>query len=226
MDTPQYFAFLNKNLAVSYNLYQEGEYLVIQTFPREMRLRVTFRSFDYQKAFSNCELENLAHDYSSFALRVFHQGKLYRVLPDGTPGEISQQQDWKIQPSYLKAHYNRDTDGEVVAYNDGEVICGEIVVCRCSYPYFSALVASTNRNNEPDEYWQPITCLVEDNGQNINACPNCGITLIEDDDDLDIPQACQGCCNYHGETYEENLLVCAMHPEGWEDDDCPDYTAD
>jgi hypothetical protein len=35
--------------------------------------------------------------------------------------------------------------------------------------------------------------------------------------------ACINCSNYHGQSYNGNLLVCAMHPEGWEDDHCPDW---
>lgn len=60
-----------------------------------------------------------------------------------------------------------------------------------------------------------------------------------DDLDLDIefydistvePQAdknpaCIGCANYHGKVYGGNLLVCAMHPHGWEEKNCPDWQA-
>ncbi|MGD1919094.1 MAG: hypothetical protein ACFCAD_09475 [Pleurocapsa sp.] len=35
--------------------------------------------------------------------------------------------------------------------------------------------------------------------------------------------ACINCANYHGQSYNGNLLVCAMHPEGWTDDNCPDW---
>ena len=35
--------------------------------------------------------------------------------------------------------------------------------------------------------------------------------------------ACIGCRNYHGQVYGGNLLVCAMHPSGWEDEHCPDW---
>lgn len=35
--------------------------------------------------------------------------------------------------------------------------------------------------------------------------------------------ACIGCANYHGQVYSGNLLVCGMHPYGWEDDQCPDW---
>lgn len=35
--------------------------------------------------------------------------------------------------------------------------------------------------------------------------------------------ACIGCSNYHGQVYNGNLLVCGMHPTGWDDDKCPDW---
>lgn len=35
--------------------------------------------------------------------------------------------------------------------------------------------------------------------------------------------ACIGCSNYHGQVYGGNLLVCAMHPLGWDDENCPDW---
>lgn len=35
--------------------------------------------------------------------------------------------------------------------------------------------------------------------------------------------ACIGCTNYHGQVYGGNLLVCAMHPHGWDDKNCPDW---
>lgn len=35
--------------------------------------------------------------------------------------------------------------------------------------------------------------------------------------------ACVGCAHYHGETYGENTLVCAMHPYGAEDRTCLDW---
>ncbi|MGF1588886.1 MAG: hypothetical protein ACFCU7_06540 [Pleurocapsa sp.] len=35
--------------------------------------------------------------------------------------------------------------------------------------------------------------------------------------------ACINCNNYHGQVYNGNLLVCAMHPNGYEDKSCPDW---
>jgi hypothetical protein len=34
---------------------------------------------------------------------------------------------------------------------------------------------------------------------------------------------CVGCCNYHGEAYGGNVLVCAMHPSGVDEESCPDW---
>lgn len=35
--------------------------------------------------------------------------------------------------------------------------------------------------------------------------------------------ACINCVHYHGQAYNGNLLVCAMHPFGSEENDCPDW---
>jgi len=35
--------------------------------------------------------------------------------------------------------------------------------------------------------------------------------------------ACVGCRHYHGQVYGGNLLVCGMHPYGWEAENCPDW---
>ncbi|MBO9999786.1 MAG: hypothetical protein J7641_12420 [Cyanobacteria bacterium SID2] len=37
---------------------------------------------------------------------------------------------------------------------------------------------------------------------------------------------CRGCQHYHGQMYGENLLVCGMHPYGWEGETCPDWKGD
>lgn len=216
MDTPFDFKFLNQSVAEQYNPYQEGEYLIIKTYPRGMQLKVEKRSFDYDEAKRWCDLENLAHDYSSFGLRVFHQGKLYHVINSGKAGKISKQQDWKIHHSYLEAHYDQN-------------LSGEIIVCGCSYPYFSALVSYSSLSNDPIAESQPVTCLVDDEGREIDNCPNCGGRLIidyEDEEDSEedyIPTACEGCSNYHGQFYNGDLLICAIHPYGLNSESCPDF---
>lgn len=35
--------------------------------------------------------------------------------------------------------------------------------------------------------------------------------------------ACRGCRHYHGRIYNDHLLVCGMHPYGWDDQNCPDW---
>jgi GAF domain-containing protein len=35
--------------------------------------------------------------------------------------------------------------------------------------------------------------------------------------------ACVGCRHYHGQVYSGNLLVCGMHPYGWDSENCPDW---
>ncbi len=34
---------------------------------------------------------------------------------------------------------------------------------------------------------------------------------------------CAGCRHYHGQMYGGNILVCGMHPYGWEGEQCPDW---
>ena len=39
--------------------------------------------------------------------------------------------------------------------------------------------------------------------------------------------ACKGCRYLHGQTYigekGENILICGIHPYGWQEGNCPDY---
>ncbi|OLP17893.1 hypothetical protein BST81_12605 [Leptolyngbya sp. 'hensonii'] len=35
--------------------------------------------------------------------------------------------------------------------------------------------------------------------------------------------ACVGCQHYHGQSYGGTMLVCGMHPYGWDGDRCPDW---
>jgi hypothetical protein len=45
------------------------------------------------------------------------------------------------------------------------------------------------------------------------------------------PKPCQGCANYHGLAYgthrgKRQVLICAIHPYGWQaSDHCPDWQA-
>ncbi|BBD70758.1 hypothetical protein NIES4072_71240 [Nostoc commune NIES-4072] len=210
MDTSTDFLFLNERISTNFNPFYEGEYLVIQTYPREIGLRVSKRDFDYQSAKNYCEVENLAHDYTSFGVRVFHEQKLWDIDFCGHPSNISKQQDWKISPEYLSAHSDSETNEE-------------IIVCSCSYPRFEEFA---------NDFWKLTTCLVDDKGRDVEYCPNCNAKLMPEEDwgeDFDFydeeprPAACIGCDNYHGQKYGENLLVCGIYPHGYQGEICPDF---
>ncbi len=224
MDTKRDFLFFNPRIATKYNPFYEGEYLVIQSYPHEHKLMVEHRTFDYKNAKSHCELENLAHDYTSFSIRIFHDDKLWEVNYKGEPQSISKQQNWRIAQEYLEAHYDPHTDAEMV-------------VCQCSYPYFSSLTTHISNSGESMTSWQALTCLVRDLGRDIQTCPNCNASLVRadesEDDNFDFdfdfddqvsrPIVCIGCANYHGVEYGDNVLVCGIHPNGWDSENCPDY---
>jgi hypothetical protein len=132
------------------------DYLMIQTYPCQSKLIVKGRYSDFDLARSACELENQGDDYTSSALRVQKDGKLYCIDSSGLPSTLSLQQDWLVLPEY-KNHHNDDS------------VEGEIIVCRCTYPYFMS-----------ENY---LTCLVDDSGREINYCPNCYRTLSFNNDD-------------------------------------------
>ncbi|MHC5721198.1 MAG: hypothetical protein ACYTX0_56560, partial [Nostoc sp.] len=92
-----------------------------------------------------------------------------------------------------------------------------VQIHHCSYPYFKFYDGLYTGGI--------ITCLKNDNdnGRDITVCPNCGEILIEDNDDDFVMSACQGCSNYHGEFYQDIQLVCAIHPSGCNDENCPDF---
>lgn len=39
----------------------------------------------------------------------------------------------------------------------------------------------------------------------------------------DFHPACVGCRHFHGQSYNGNLLICGMHPYGYEGNHCPDW---
>lgn len=192
--------------------FAEGEYLVIQTYPRDKSLHYLLRTFNYQKACDRMLVENFGSDFAAFALRIASCGILYKVEANGTKGTISKEQDWKIEPSYLQA--NRDQDNE-----------GQILVCNCSYPYYAPILIESSHHNDRTGC-PPLTCLVGDHGRVIVDCPNCNDTLFwEEEDDTLPPAVCTGCSNYYGQVYNGNKLICAMHPCGIQDGHCPDYAS-
>ena len=50
------------------------------------------------------------------------------------------------------------------------------------------------------------------------------MTSNESNYKLHIPNACVGCVNFHGHSYNGVQLVCAIYPSGWEkSEQCPDW---
>ncbi|KAB8333597.1 hypothetical protein SD80_012430 [Scytonema tolypothrichoides VB-61278] len=181
------------------------------------KLKVVTRTFNYQEARRDCELENLAHDCSHYSLRIYCEGKLWDLNSDGTPSDLSEEQFWEIHPEYE-------------AVSDEENAVGGIEVHPCSYPYYAVPMIRISTCGEAVEYTGAITCLKNDYGREVRECPNCAGRLVdwyeEDADEEEtssVPVACQGCKNYHGRYYGGTILICGIHPYGWNGDNCPDY---
>lgn len=215
MDLAQDHKFLNESIANKFNPMNEGEFFVIQTLPATAKLYILHRGFDLKEATGEYELENFAHDYTSFGLRIFYEGKLWRVGHDGKPTYVSKQQQWIIHEDYLIT-------------DDCKYIDSEIKTHDCSYPYFSCTRSILSKCNGVMYCWETLTCLEEDHGRQILWCPNCSKSLDNEDEDLeedeeDIPITCVGCKNYHGKFYDSIQLVCAINPFGCNDLQCEDY---
>lgn len=206
MDNPSDLQYLNESFATPFN----KTYLVIRTYPITWRLYVVETTICKEKAMSAYESSNLGNESSYFSLRVLQFGKLWNEN-----GTLSQEQDWQVHHDYKIASKDLSTDGE-------------IITCDCSYPLFLALGTRLNAYNEPAEYWYYVTCLKDDNGRHIETCPNCG-KVLQDEEDENLenenqPLACVGCKNYHGETYNDVVLICAIHPSGYDKGSiCPDW---
>lgn len=79
---------------------------------------------------------------------------------------------------------------------------------------------------EVEEYLQEITEPISDFDWNLED-------ILDDEFESSFPYpveatpqnnpACIGCQHYHGQMYSGNLLVCAMHPHGRDDENCPDW---
>lgn len=196
---------------------QDNEFVVVQTYPCVIPLIIVHRSHDYKKAHSAMLLENMSEDNKCFVMRIYFDKKFYLVTFSGKRGALAPEQNWEIEERYLEVAQREGNDAEILR-------------CDCSYPYFTLLASESSSGTTWAES-QPVTCLVEDNGREIDDCPNCGRELFSPEDEeeeveevFDTPTACLGCKNYHGYSYNGNRLICALHPNGWDDDNCPDYT--
>jgi hypothetical protein len=212
MDSKEDFTFLLEHKAEKFNPFQEGEYLVIQTRSKNLRLHALHRGFDYRKARSFCEMENMASDYNHYTERVVYQGKLHHVDDDGQATKLSSEQNWLIHEQFYNARFVENLD------------C-QIEVCACSYPVFWSW-EGVDSNAEP-RVWSATTCLVDDFGRKVTHCPNCHISLepeeVEEEDDCEeVPAPCVSCGFYNS----DSLVACAIHPLGLDEqvEVCADYS--
>lgn len=133
------------------NNFIEGQYLVIQSYPANIPLKIIHHCQHYNDAITKCELENLSHDYSSFNVVIFHEGRFWTVSK-GLPYKVSEQQHWQIT-EVLTGFYEGDD--------------GDLKYCECGYPY---LICD----------YDIVTCLKDDKGRSISECPNCNRELSYD----------------------------------------------
>jgi hypothetical protein len=78
-----------------------------------------------------------------------------------------------------------------------------------------------------EEIFLPLFDFDQEDFSNFNDRPpyqnfDLGLTYHESATTEKNP-ACIGCVHYHGMVYNGNLLVCAMHPEGSQDNTCLDW---
>lgn len=148
------------------NNIQNREYVLIQTYPTPKKLQIVYRTFDFNQARDKFAIENLANDTRSFGIRICLNGTLYVVQPQtGEIKEESQFQDWKIH------HFYQELDDIKDQY-------GDILICECSYPYFTDLMMESTHSTKPFAGSIPVTCLENDHSREINDCPNCGTNLF------------------------------------------------
>lgn len=222
MDNQEDFLFLQEHITERFNPLAEGEYIVIQTRTGSWRLHPLLRTFSYWQAENRCNMENMGADYSHYSVRIVQDGKLHRVDMNGYASQLSKEQDWQIQQEYWNARYIDKDD------------C-EIETCPCSYPVFWSWRQVSGAGNQMVRDWRPVTCLVQDHEREVRHCPNCNAPLLSLlDEDIDppdtedeadwwdweeVPEMCKGCQYYNDNHY----ISCTIHPNGAEEEVCPDY---
>ena len=94
---------------------------------------------------------------------------------------------------------------------------------------------SSELATEVDDLVRDVVEVLITTGDEIDAALSEEWEYFTDDDftsvnyhspSADSHPACINCANYHGQSYNGNLLVCAMHPNGYEDSQCPDWEED
>lgn len=156
------------------NPIQENEYVALKVPSQGLNLKILHRGFDYQAAKSFCQTHNFGTKHQPYSLRVMLGGKLHHVDCKGTATKQSKEQVWKISLEHYQMHHCGSFHEFLGDYAVG------IEVCSCSYPVFWIHERQSGENKGAITFSSPYTCLVEDNGQPIDYCPNCHAPLFEE----------------------------------------------
>jgi len=105
----------------------------------------------------------------------------------------------------LESDYS-DANHDQLDHAPHEFVSGLVaLIDELAYPLFQAI----------DESW-----LDDEESGNLESWISYETRIAE----LPHLKACAGCRNYHGQAYGGTLLVCGIHPYGWEQSDrCPDW---
>lgn len=190
----------------SHGALQDGDYVAIKFHPGSEFAFPVFISSDYQK--THQKVNSLLNSYYSgsnnapslayYVIKRFQKGVLHPITKDG---EINRALAQSI-----------DSKREIVTYKPSDG--------RTDYAYIYQMIVTTSLD-EMDSRYQNFDRLVEE----FKPFPLHLLTAKEVYQEYAQKlKLCRSCQNYYGETHNGNKFVCAMHPYGFEGDDCPDYT--
>lgn len=174
MDTNSLSSIIQEYEAQYANPIQEAEYVVLQVPSTNLHIKILHRGFNYHAARDFCQTHNFGSKHKQYSLRVMLGGKLHHVDCNGTATKQSKEQVWKISLDHYQMHHC----GSFHEYLGDHAV--GIEVCSCSYPVFWIYERKSGENGEVITFSAPYTCLVEDNGRDIDYCPNCNTPLFEE----------------------------------------------
>ncbi|HEY9848502.1 MAG TPA: hypothetical protein V6D28_03515 [Leptolyngbyaceae cyanobacterium] len=116
---------------------------------------------------------------------------------------------------------------ETVA-DDVENFLLEIADALESFALVSEQVAQQLQNTFSGDIEQLFSSIVDpllelDSGLDDEIGFDSGWEVVEEESLFAKHPACAGCRHLHGQIYGGNLLICGMHPYGWEGNNCPDW---
>lgn len=195
-----------KNNSTNHSAFQEDEYAVVKFHPGSDFAFCVYTTFDFCDA---CDyLRNLLNNFFNdpptrvfFTVKRFYDGTLQPITNKG-------QINWELAES-------PDSRCELVAYkpSDGR--------SNCTYIH---RIVTTSGTDELDSRYQDFRRLFEDIIMFPELYPTASTLKKTPEKHSNNLKLCQNCQNYHGQTYRENKLICAIHPYGFKGDSCPDFS--